>query len=64
MSNRSNPVVSDSRWNLPCCQMANIPGEAEVVSTANAGKITSAAGFAGKNPGVTSLGSSREKIEP
>ncbi|NIH81309.1 ABC transporter substrate-binding protein [Amycolatopsis viridis] len=41
-------------------QMANIPGEAEVVSTANADKITSAADFAGKKLGVTSLGSSTD----
>jgi NitT/TauT family transport system substrate-binding protein len=41
-------------------QMANIPGEAEVVGTANAGKIKSAADFSGKKLGVTSLGSSTD----
>ncbi|HKS47850.1 MAG TPA: ABC transporter substrate-binding protein [Amycolatopsis sp.] len=41
-------------------QMANIPGEAEVVATKNADAIKSAADFAGKKLGVTSLGSSTD----
>ncbi len=41
-------------------QMANIPGEAEMVSTANANTIKSAADFKGKKMGVTSLGSSTD----
>ena len=41
-------------------QMANIPGEAEVVSTANTDKIHGAADFRGKKLGVTSLGSSTD----
>lgn len=41
-------------------QMANIPGEAEMVGTANAATIKSAADFKGKKLGVTSLGSSTD----
>jgi len=41
-------------------QLANIPGEAEVVSAANADKIRSAADFRGRKLGVTSLGSSTD----
>ncbi|WP_230855032.1 ABC transporter substrate-binding protein [Arthrobacter terrae] len=41
-------------------QLANIPGEAEMVSTANADSITSAKDFEGKNLGITSLGSSTD----
>lgn len=41
-------------------QLAKVPGEVEMVSTANAGKITSAKDFAGKRMGVTSPGSSTD----
>ena len=41
-------------------QMANIPGEAEVIGTAHADQIKSAADFKGKKLGVTSLGSSTD----
>lgn len=41
-------------------QMANIPGEAVMVGSANASKINSAADFAGRKLGVTSLGSSTD----
>jgi NitT/TauT family transport system substrate-binding protein len=41
-------------------QMANIPGEAEVIGTANANTINSAADFKGRKLGVTSLGSSTD----
>jgi NitT/TauT family transport system substrate-binding protein len=41
-------------------QMANIPGEAEVVSTSKANDIRSAADFRGRNLGITSLGSSTD----
>jgi NitT/TauT family transport system substrate-binding protein len=41
-------------------QLADVPGEAEVVSTAKAGQITSPAAFKGKKLGVTSPGSSTD----
>ncbi|MCZ2404737.1 ABC transporter substrate-binding protein [Paenarthrobacter sp. Z7-10] len=41
-------------------QLANIPGEAEMVATSQADKITGAKDFAGKNMGITSLGSSTD----
>ncbi|TNC29506.1 ABC transporter substrate-binding protein [Amycolatopsis alkalitolerans] len=41
-------------------QMANIPGEAEMIGTANANTIKSAADFKGRKLGVTSLGSSTD----
>jgi NitT/TauT family transport system substrate-binding protein len=41
-------------------QMANIPGEAEVVSTKKADQIRGAADFRGKKLGITSLGSSTD----
>ncbi|GAA1952660.1 ABC transporter substrate-binding protein [Amycolatopsis minnesotensis] len=41
-------------------QMANIPGEAEVISAKKAGEIRSAADFRGRKLGVTSLGSSTD----
>ncbi|MGH3374997.1 MAG: ABC transporter substrate-binding protein [Actinoallomurus sp.] len=41
-------------------QLADVPGEAEVVSTAKAGQIASPAAFNGKRLGVTSPGSSTD----
>ncbi|GAB2845225.1 ABC transporter substrate-binding protein [Actinoallomurus bryophytorum] len=41
-------------------QFADVPGEAEMVSTAKAGQITSPAAFKGKKLGVTSPGSSTD----
>jgi NitT/TauT family transport system substrate-binding protein len=41
-------------------QLADVPGEVEVVSTAKAGQITSPAAFKGKKLGVTSPGSSTD----
>lgn len=41
-------------------QLANVPGEVELVSSADSGSISSPANFAGKNLGVTSLGSSTD----
>ena len=41
-------------------QFSNVPGEAEMVSTAKAGEIRSGQDFRGKNLGVTSLGSSTD----
>ncbi|WP_205786813.1 ABC transporter substrate-binding protein [Specibacter cremeus] len=41
-------------------QLANIPGEAEVVAKDKAGTITGAKDFEGKNLGITSLGSSTD----
>jgi NitT/TauT family transport system substrate-binding protein len=41
-------------------QLADVPGEVEVVSTKNSGKITSPADFNGKKLGVTSPGSSTD----
>jgi NitT/TauT family transport system substrate-binding protein len=41
-------------------QFANVPGEAEMVPTAKEGEIRSAADFAGKNLGITSVGSSTD----
>ncbi|MFI6869624.1 ABC transporter substrate-binding protein [Nocardia sp. NPDC050406] len=41
-------------------QFADVPGEVELVSTADAATIKSPADFAGKNLGVTSLGSSTD----
>ncbi|WAL66561.1 ABC transporter substrate-binding protein [Amycolatopsis cynarae] len=41
-------------------QLANIPGEAVVVGTANADKIRGAADFRGRKMGITSLGSSTD----
>jgi NitT/TauT family transport system substrate-binding protein len=41
-------------------QFSNVPGEAEMVSTAKAGEIRSGTDFRGKNLGVTSLGSSTD----
>jgi NitT/TauT family transport system substrate-binding protein len=41
-------------------QFSNVPGEAEMVSTAKAGEIRSGKDFRGKNLGVTSLGSSTD----
>lgn len=41
-------------------QFANVPGEAEMVSTKEAGTIKSAADFKGKKAGVTSPGSSTD----
>ncbi|SFK13478.1 NitT/TauT family transport system substrate-binding protein [Amycolatopsis sacchari] len=41
-------------------QMANIPGEAEVVSTAKADQIRDAGDFRGRKLGITSLGSSTD----
>jgi NitT/TauT family transport system substrate-binding protein len=41
-------------------QLADVPGEAEVVSTAKAGQISSPAAFKGKKLGVTSPGSSTD----
>ncbi|MDN3358088.1 ABC transporter substrate-binding protein [Actinomadura sp. DC4] len=41
-------------------QLADVPGEAEVVSAAKAGRITSPAGFKGRKLGVTSPGSSTD----
>ncbi|HEY0538518.1 MAG TPA: ABC transporter substrate-binding protein [Actinoallomurus sp.] len=41
-------------------QLADVPGEAEVVSAAKAGQITSPAAFKGKKLGVTSPGSSTD----
>ncbi|WP_141576217.1 ABC transporter substrate-binding protein [Actinomadura sp. WMMA1423] len=43
-------------------QMADVPGEAEMVSTSKAGSLTSPAGFKGKKLGVTSPGSSTDFI--
>jgi len=41
-------------------QLANIPGEAEMVAASKASTITSAKDFEGKNLGITSLGSSTD----
>lgn len=41
-------------------QMADVPGEVELVSTKNADSITSPADFRGRNLGITSLGSSTD----
>ncbi|MBW4095051.1 MAG: ABC transporter substrate-binding protein [Acidobacteria bacterium] len=41
-------------------QLANIPGEAEMVATSKADSITSPKDFEGKNLGITSLGSSTD----
>jgi TRAP-type uncharacterized transport system substrate-binding protein len=41
-------------------QLANIPGEAEVVSTSKADAIKAPADFEGRNLGITSLGSSTD----
>lgn len=41
-------------------QLANIPGEAEVVSSSKADTIKTAADFEGRNLGITSLGSSTD----
>ncbi|MEU9843795.1 ABC transporter substrate-binding protein [Actinomadura sp. NPDC048032] len=43
-------------------QMADVPGEAEMVSASKAGSLTSPAGFKGKKLGVTSPGSSTDFI--
>ena len=43
-------------------QLAKTPGEVEMVSTKNAGSITSAQDFKGKRLGVTSLGSSTDYL--
>jgi len=43
-------------------QLAKVPGEAEVVSTHAAAKVTSAADFKGKKLGVTSPGSSTDYL--
>ncbi|QKW40524.1 ABC transporter substrate-binding protein [Actinomadura sp. NAK00032] len=43
-------------------QMADVPGEAEMVSTSKAGTLTSPAAFKGKKLGVTSPGSSTDFI--
>ena len=43
-------------------QLAKVPGEAEVVSTKSAGKLTGAQDFAGKKLGVTSPGSSTDYL--
>ncbi|URM93011.1 ABC transporter substrate-binding protein [Actinomadura madurae] len=43
-------------------QMADVPGEAEMVAASKAGSLTSPAGFKGKKLGVTSPGSSTDFI--
>lgn len=43
-------------------QLAKVPGEAEVVSTKAAGKVTSAADFKGTKLGITSPGSSTDYL--
>ncbi|MFF4234613.1 ABC transporter substrate-binding protein [Actinomadura geliboluensis] len=43
-------------------QMADVPGEAEMVAASKAGKLTSPAAFKGKKLGVTSPGSSTDFI--
>lgn len=43
-------------------QLAKVPGEAEVVSTKSAGKLTGPQDFAGKKLGVTSPGSSTDYL--